>query len=232
MKKNAPSFKKISDNEYEIFGLPYKADQIIEMSTDGLRTLDGNTEYYMTPEFRFPKKEDTETIVETTFHILNYIGKPFDREFNRIMLVPTSTKLATKVEPTAPKQMPTVPDFSNKGSVQTGLWIPIESDNTPFPIGFYEEESIEFFATHFYTRPLIIGISSYQQITLNLAMAKELLQEHWHLYTTEEIIRLCCEIWFSLKFASPKTLPRYLARFNTMLRGVSSFHNRQYKKQK
>ncbi len=78
------SFVKVSETDYLIFGLPYKANQILEISPAGQQTLDGNKEFYFQKQFQFDHKNNANVYIAEEFKNFQKINK----DITKCLLVP------------------------------------------------------------------------------------------------------------------------------------------------
>ncbi len=113
VKKNAKltpscaSFVKVNETDYLIFGLPYKANQILEISPSGQQTLDGNKEFYFQKQYKFDHKNNANGYIAKEFKNFHKINK----DITKCLLVPVQYEgLYTK---TTDMVLPKTYNFSN-----------------------------------------------------------------------------------------------------------------------
>lgn len=140
------SFEQISANEYRIFGLDYLANQILELSASGQRTLCGNTGYYFSKNFKFAPND--QKYIKNNFNRFVNPGKKFGIKIDKVIMIPTEYKGTSLYSKVAPQTMPKEFNFTKPNNPCNVLCIPFEGDNKPLPFGVfaYNRGSLDSFA--------------------------------------------------------------------------------------
>ncbi|MDR2685273.1 MAG: hypothetical protein LBB23_00675 [Rickettsiales bacterium] len=142
-----PNFTRVSEDQYEIYGLPYSRSQILVVSADGYGTLDGNNHYYWKPEYRFdPHCQDT---VGEDFSGVVKLGKRYNIKIERVLSVPIADVGQDLSGQMVGDVIPSAYNFDQPNNPCNVLCVPLGKGDRSFHAGVFSfrHETLEHFTS-------------------------------------------------------------------------------------